>query len=1561
MAFWDNVSRFTGNLTRGVIGESDEERRRKQQQEAAARQAMRSEASRQQAPAGIRRPAPSYQTPQRPQNVQQPQPVQMPNVIREAAAQVNKPVQAPRAKAPSVNLADLVSRAKQANTTPVSTNEYYKRDLDKLNREVGKKSEADPAFMKGLLQSLENRRKEIQENRAPKPNVVEEFSTGVGGTIRDIAQAVPRGIKTLGVSIDRDKEWKPTTRLERTIYGDEPIRDVTGTGRDIVNDIDSIRTGKQSTVGNNLPAPVLALLGTGIAASDALGIGGVRRKAAKDAKIVAAEIAEQQRLQGIEMTKQQEAELVRKVEERMNTQRIEQPAPNEPAINRTQKPTTATANRLPDSPWDEPAVNRAGEPRPTTPNASRETLWDEPAFMRRQAEANAVAGKADAQVADLARVTAANDADLTKAVDASGQRIATAGDAANAAPVTPTPDTPVPTGNSAGDINAAKLPDDPLGDTGYVEGQQSLERMAGNKTIDRLVPGRQALRVPSKLNKPVDAVADALTGGTATNAGKLLTSQNRVGNIIGQFLYGMNQKSTLSTPEKVIVEQFMGRRGGQGNLLQQVRDKLEAPLKQLDPTVATSVKQRVFEAMSKVTDGRKFGDQSLVDEGMATIDSFNPLERQYFDSVRELNLLRNNLNRGVISDEVLQQGADGLHMPRIYDTDAFAKELNMDETDMLETYAMTQSRTLDLNPNKRRKQLDQIKEELQEKMLRDPAEASLIRTDIALHNRAVREYAEQVAQQPRAISDGKSRGYIPVPDNPKFGALSGQYVRKDLADKMLTGKDRYESQLYQKTAAVIDQIQGSALGKVEGFLRQTLTVFNPATRLGNRGANITMAQLAGFNVPEMAYRQQHYLSSLTNGGDEMTRLAQTYGAIDNTDALARHSGVVNAADPNSWIGKRQESYQNVDTAAKVAMFEWQLRKGASPEDAARFVNRALPNIANSGEIYRFFSRLPILGVPFRAIQPEVFRALGSNATRHSVPFLTAMAAYTTFQNWTWEEIDPEERRQIEERFGAGRTPFAKVNDFVEEKTGVKADKVLPNTWSFNAGRIGRMVGANEGNDIVEVDPRRLMGMYSINTNADTTGGTLDEIKKVSPAPIPIKYEDGKISFQPQEYVGSRIGQPIWQTLIDRDFRGKSIQDPEGKIYNDDGTVDMPFVNKDTLQPEAKSDLGRVGQSLIRSWLPQLNDIGNIYDAHQGQKTFHGQNMTPGQAWARLTGLKGEQFTDERLKDMSETTAYFADRDAIQAEAAKMAPSDAEAYKRASGYYNLREKVDNPFNPGEQRWKNAPVYGFPEDKYKDLSQNPAMYDLVKMRKEKDAARSGAPISPVFDNRLSEEFRRQLVANKAVAPGDNAELDQRMYSHPEWEAYQRIQQEYKDKAAKYYPQSDDDDFTDELVKSNNAKFPEKPPVKKAYDDAYKAYNAGIGPKPAFDDSIEAAKAEYETAKWNWTNNERIKRGLPLIPKQIWDNVTFGFEDDEEKVYKELKYGKGYGGFGKGGRKRDDNWQDDRNKLNYITDLANSGGDVDNAPRHRKNFSLTGDKTLEAARRVSKGSGRKITFKA
>lgn len=97
-------------------------------------------------------------------------------------------------------------------------------------------------------------------------------------------------------------------------------------------------------------------------------------------------------------------------------------------------------------------------------------------------------------------------------------------------------------------------------------------------------------------------------------------------------------------------------------------------------------------------------------------------------------------------------------------------------------------------------------------MIRDPAQASAIRTDIALHNKAVFDYSASVATLPGAVSDAPAKGFLPIPDQPKYGLAAGKYVRRDLAEPMLSGDNRFKSEAYKAVNKLLDGYQTSVIG-----------------------------------------------------------------------------------------------------------------------------------------------------------------------------------------------------------------------------------------------------------------------------------------------------------------------------------------------------------------------------------------------------------------------------------------------------------------------------------------------------------------------------------------------------------------------------------------------------------------------------------------------------------------------------------------------------------------------------------------------------------------------------
>lgn len=137
MDFFQRLGNFFGG--KGWV--SDDEKRRKEQQQSAA-------------PQPYSQPQPKY--PQR-------QPQQGPKTLTTGIDQSLKVLQSRQIQNPDSHH-NLVRRAnEELNTAINDPTGYYKEDADKLRHEVGKGVTSSSSRIKGLLQSVQNRRKEISE------------------------------------------------------------------------------------------------------------------------------------------------------------------------------------------------------------------------------------------------------------------------------------------------------------------------------------------------------------------------------------------------------------------------------------------------------------------------------------------------------------------------------------------------------------------------------------------------------------------------------------------------------------------------------------------------------------------------------------------------------------------------------------------------------------------------------------------------------------------------------------------------------------------------------------------------------------------------------------------------------------------------------------------------------------------------------------------------------------------------------------------------------------------------------------------------------------------------------------------------------------------------------------------------------------------------------------------------------------------------------------------------------------------------------------------------------
>lgn len=813
--------------------------------------------------------------------------------------------------------------------------------------------------------------------------------------------------------------------------------------------------------------------------------------------------------------------------------------------------------------------------------------------------------------------------------------------------------------------------------------------------------------------------------------------------------------------------------------------------------------------------------------GLEAPTQLSPEEIQLQTTLKEIidSTTEGNLQRGLIS---VEQADKGDYLKRAY---------SVFEGDKVNSKAYQATRKNLLDQYKGRKQ---ITDELVDEAITDPVYLVAKKQAESEAAWAMHDYGSYLSEN-GFVSSTKRPGYRQLPNNPLYGPAAGQYVPINIAEDF-TGFS-YDTGIINAFNDVITAYDSLGIRRAK---KELLTVFNPAVRAGNQFSNrAVFANMNGINPVQF---QKNYLEAgkqiKAKGQYYREAVEQGLTGIDVTQAdfharIAQYGDDPNLAQKSLDWTKR--SYSAADDKARVAAYITWRKRGLSAEEAGRKVQRGFQDYKSVGFFYDMAAKTPIIGNAFVRFAGDAIRIAKNSAIDHPLRTVATIMLWSTFVDAMskFSGESEQDKQTREDRFGAPKIPFTDISMTVQTPIG-------------------------------EINVARFLPFYQLN-----------EIQGPLARFLPIQADPTK----PEGWQDPLLGQ-FAQLAADKDFRGKSIKDPENT-----GQFSEP------LSPEQE----RMNQArfLATQNLPLGREADSIISAATGQPDIYGKERSLGQAALRAGGIKVEQFGPEQAAKQRSKNQYFDEKAKIDEQLSKMTPAEQEAYKRLTGYYKLREKVPNEFEAGAMRYKKTPVFAFPEDKWKDYTANPNIYSFMEQKKNEEAKR-GVPLQPEFDKRLSLEFRKQLINNKSLAPGEDVEADERMYSNPEWDKYQQIKKEYTEKAKKYYPEKNGD-FVDELVKHKTADFPEKPKAKVDYDTAYANFVAGKGPKPAFTDAVAAAKEQYTQAKLDWTNAERKARELPPINPDVWNNVTFGFESDEEKVYKQLKYGKGYGGYGKGGSRK------------------------------------------------------------
>lgn len=1515
MEFFKNA----GNWFRGAFGgESEEEKKRKRLQQQKQQQ----------------KPKP-----------QQTLPKQKPTTMNDLFGKKQNPAtQAPSFTQPKPIKPETKPQPKAVVPLSVPETQRQAGIPQKFNFDEKEAKTISDGFKKGTVskqqyvdytkKAAENAKKKMTNGKVTFQNVVDStVATGVS-----MAQDIPRAVMTLANTKAGVKEYKPQNTIERFFFGDAPVKDATGYAKETINAFDPNRKSDGTGVADKIPPALLLTLGVVLAASDLAPGGKTKKTAAEEAiKLTEKQLGRKLTTEEIDQARKAAQDTVgtpaapdTRVERENQRLADEAIARNKEMDGiSTNEPAYQRGYNDPQSKYRQAQSNARGEGNPMRDmqdqglNPGDPT--DVPSFYNKngdkmvsdsQKKIDEINGQLDKtpeqhieeykfnQKQKLAEDIRANPSKKDALIAAYNARIATAGNLENLtsyraglmaqkadleaqiaytkqmqAQTTKTVDEAG--AKTAEDIAAqqkvvdevqaakeeAQAPVNPVADPA-LKTETAANDGYRPTTEEVLFPNapeanvRDDLNIPQRIS-PDRIIRENITRPIENATDRLLykaqTSGNKVARGIGRFFTGFSRELGV-TPEMQTAK--MGLRGGveKGKMYRETIADLSKKMK-------PESKERIWATLDPEQAAKKGIDPTTV--------KLTPEESVLRDKLKVIidNTTQENLRRGLITPE---QAAAGSYIKRSY-------TIYDGNTDVPKFEAGFRQELL--GQFKGRKE---VSDEMAELAVTDPT--YLVGKKTAESNAiwAMQDYGNFLVKSGN-VSSVEKAGFTKLPDSPVFGKAAGQYVPRNVAEDF-TG--------FQYNWAMVDKLnevfQIYDRWNVRQAKKQILTIFNPAVRAGNQITNRGIfSNLNGIN-PIQFNAKSLEVDNMIAQGHPLYREAVENGltGVDISQAEFFAQRIAQSAGNDKNIFKKaiewaQTSYSGADDKARITAYVIHRERGYPAEEAARMTQRGFQDYKSVGFFYDLAAKTPILGNAFVRFAADSVRIAKNAAVDHPMRSLATIAAWSAFVNGmsvlsgeselkgenelqkgvnlVTGESKSDAQKAREDRFGAPKLPFTDISSTVQTPWG-------------------------------EVNAARFMPWYNLNE----IGGEVTKFLPYQQSPVVLNEEKNGLEFNGGGFADPLLGQ-IFQLATDKDFRNKSIQDPENTGQ----------LNRDPLSTEEK--LKNVARFLGVGNAPVGKEIDALYSAATGQPDLYGKERSIWQALIRSAGVKVEQYGDKQLQDNADRQAYFADLKQIEEELKGMSPDAQSAYKRLTGYDKMREKVPNEFEEGSMRYKKAAVYDFGEDKWKDYAAHPEIYKLMVDKKQREFAKDGKPIQPEFDPRLPEDFRRQLIQNKMVAPGDDAELDQRMYSSPEWDYYSELKKIYKEKAKAYYPQGDDE-FVDELVKHQDADFPEKPDVLKQYGAAYAAYTDGKAPgKPEFTDEVKAAKEAYNKQTFDWTNTERKARGLPAIVWDMWNNPTFGY--DSTPSGSGSGWGSGWGSGGGGSEKT----------VNNLGELTNFSNDI------------------------------------
>lgn len=758
-----------------------------------------------------------------------------------------------------------------------------------------------------------------------------------------------------------------------------------------------------------------------------------------------------------------------------------------------------------------------------------------------------------------------------------------------------------------------------------IPGESEISKLIKPTAIGKItgLPGRmQEKLIAEPLNKLADKInkrAEILFGAdndkisTAKYAGKM-----------AKFMHGMFRNFGETRKAKASLEK---KQGGMATGTEVGVDFLSAmddllvgkSIKKLEGNLSNEIKLDANISRERI---HAILDPEMATPKMRTIKESDlaPNEKLYIDHIRAQNDLINDLaysldkgnGESYISRENWLKNRGGKYIARMYDFFEEAGDIDIPGKNY-ETGKLSHAiRGVREDLFKKRGEVDEWK---QEHIVRDPAYLTAKRLSQILRLKSMNEYSDVVNRNMKhLVTDNeniaRNKHFVKMP--PGYGSLSGKWVAERVAEDYRGFKFYNQiSDAFYDAFKMYDQM------KLRRGMKKMLTVFNPGVRIGNRLMNYSFAFAGGVD-PVTHFTNNRWSAKEIDSKGPVYRYAMKRGVLGkNIDMETIFSDLNNvenmrAKNAESLNRRLTKSYQQVDDVSKLSMIKSLMQQGFPIEKAVQHTMRTLQNYNSVGKAFDFGTKVPVFGQAFGKFSANLLSIIKHDITRR--PLSTAAFVGMIY--------------------GLGQLTSSLANESQEERKLRAAKAFSPGLNIPFLGRIPLTFKVKIGGKEVEVNIARYIMPYYNYTDyqeeGDGVGGFLKEaFDRFSP--VTLKRSPDK-SVSGGTFQDPLVG-PLAQVLIDKDFRGKAISDPNISPYKPTG---YSLTGGEQWWNRAKF----LARAYMQDSVRQTLDMGNVVITG---KDYYGREKTAFQQALRFFGVRAEKMGPEQYskikKNISDNLIY----------------------------------------------------------------------------------------------------------------------------------------------------------------------------------------------------------------------------------------------------------------------------------------------------------------------------------